>query len=152
MLLIHRCIAAVHHIQMSAKALPGPDPNFSSICKIFSSGLGPSFCLCWTLQLSRPLRCRAKFCSSNKGISEEPGFTCASSKQDRLPQHPQKTQEPEGWSQGRDKGEAPLHWGHSGYKHLTNAQINPNLLWYALSGCFASSLPCVGEKPWKYKS
>lgn len=46
MLLIHRSIAAVHHIQMSANALPGPDPNFSCLCKIFSSGLRAYFCSC----------------------------------------------------------------------------------------------------------
>lgn len=43
-LVIHTSGAAVRCIQMSANTLPGPDPNFSCLCKIFSSGLRPYLC------------------------------------------------------------------------------------------------------------
>lgn len=46
MLVIHTSGAAVHCIQMSANTLPGPDPNFSCLCKIFLSGLRPYLCSC----------------------------------------------------------------------------------------------------------
>lgn len=45
-LVIHTSGAAVHCIQMSANTRPGPDPNCSCLCKIFSSGLRPYLCSC----------------------------------------------------------------------------------------------------------
>lgn len=55
MLVIHTSGAAVHCIQMSPNTHPGPDPNFSCLCKIFSSVLRPYLCSWWTLQPGRLL-------------------------------------------------------------------------------------------------
>lgn len=46
MLVIHTSGAAARCIQMSANTLPGPNPNFICLCKIFSSGLRPYLCSC----------------------------------------------------------------------------------------------------------